>query len=335
MIVANGCVCKNQEPKIRYLTAAKNHWKDPRDLPPFAYKLRGQQGRPGRTDVLVAVHATGQKPTNKKHYYRIARRVWKAGVGFDTVQLDHGNHYIVKWFKTQEHGRYLKAWRGVTRGFEDKPVAFPDDRASTASKTQAVPAKNVDVGGPASSGKSKKVAKAKPKKTATDTDDEYSAYEPSGESSDASDSEAFVVSDSESVDNLASEENYRPKRSTAEASPVAQEAATDLTEPVMSGARVGAKRDRETSPDPLQVAFSDEDGIISSKPAKKARAVQQPMDKEDVMKSLADLDYKEKKLDCKEKKLDIAKHRRELREQVSTFTRTTVRLEMIKPRRSA
>lgn len=115
----------------------------------------------------------------------------------------------------------------------------------------------------------------------------------------------------------------------------------------MSGARVGAKRDREMSPDPLHVASSDEDEIISSKAAKKARAVQvgrchiltfhthamslltcclvqQSMEKEDVMKSLADLDYKAKKLDYKEKKLDIANHRRELEEQVSAFTRKTV-----------
>ena len=127
MIVANVCVCKNGEPNITYLAAAKNHWKARTQPPPFTYKLRGQQGRPGRTDVLVAVQATGQKPTKKKRYHRIARRVWEAGVGFQTVQLDHGNHYIVKWFKNQEHGRYLKAWRGVTRGFEDKPVAFPDD----------------------------------------------------------------------------------------------------------------------------------------------------------------------------------------------------------------
>lgn len=127
MIVANDCMCKTQEPNIRYLAAAKDHWKARPQPPPFTYKLRGQQGRPGRTDVLIAVQATGQKPTNKKRYYRIARRVWKAGVGFVTVQLDHGNHYIVKWFKSQEHGRYLRAWRGVTRGFEDKPVAFPDD----------------------------------------------------------------------------------------------------------------------------------------------------------------------------------------------------------------
>ncbi|KAL9023864.1 MAG: hypothetical protein Q9180_008081, partial [Flavoplaca navasiana] len=48
------------------------------------------------------------------------------------------------------------------------------------------------------------------------------------------------------------------------------------------------------------------------------------MEKEDVMKSLADLDYKAKKLDCKEKKLDVANHRRELEEKVSAFTRTNV-----------
>ncbi|KAL8899228.1 MAG: hypothetical protein Q9192_001677 [Flavoplaca navasiana] len=311
-------VCKNQEPNIRYLAAAKNHWKNKRDLPPFAYKLRGQQVRPGRTDVLVAVQATGQKPEDRKRYHRIARRVWRAGVGFETVQLDNGDHYIVKWFKSQEHGRYLKAWRGVTHGFEDKPVAFPDNRASTSGKTQANPANNVDVGGAASSGVSKKVAKAKPKKTATDTDNEDSAYEESDESSDAFDSESFVVSDSESTDILASEEIYRPKRSTTKASPVAEEAATDLTEPVMSGARVGAKRPRRDNTTPTIVASSDEDGIVSSKPAKKARAVEQPMDKEGVMKSLADLEYKQKKLYCKEKKLDIANHRRELEEKQST-----------------
>ena len=122
---------------------------------------------------------------------------------------------------------------------------------------------------------SKKVAKAKPKKTATDTDDEYSAYEESDESSDGSDSDSFVVSDSESTDILASDEIYRSKRSTTETSPVAQEAATGLTEPVMSGARIGAKRPRRDNTTPTIVASSDdEDGIVSSKPAKKARAVE-------------------------------------------------------------
>ena len=42
------------------------------------------------------------------------------------------------------------------------------------------------------------------------------------------------------------------------------------------------------------------------------------------MKSLADLDYKAKKLYCKEKKLDIENHRRELEEKVSAFTRTAI-----------
>ncbi|KAL8879851.1 MAG: hypothetical protein Q9198_002616 [Flavoplaca austrocitrina] len=325
MIVANGCVCKNQEPNISHLAAAENHWKARPQPPPFTYKLRGQQGRPGRTDVLVAVQATGQKPKKKKRYHRIARRVWKAGVGFQTVQLDHGNHYIVKWFNNKEHGRYLKAWRGVTRGFDDKPVAFPNDRVSTSGKTQAIPAKNVDVGGPASSGMSKKVAKAKPKQTATDTDNEDSAYEESDEFSDASDSESFVVSDSGSTDILASEEIYRPKRSTTEASNVAQEAATDLTKPVMSGARVGAKRPRRDNTTPTIVGSSDVDGIVSSKPAKKARADQQPMDKEGVMKSLADLDYKKKKLYCKEKKLDIENHRRELEEKADEIDPTQLK----------